>query len=336
MSLQRAGVNTLYELMCLDDIKLLSIRGIGEQALKEISELKSFAKSKSKDELLKEKSCENPSLVRDGTILEYIAGKRGKYVYSIVDDKKHVKDDIPFPDTLSKVAQRIIKANGISGVRQVAEMKCSDFFVIKKLGEQTGAEIIEYIRAHVVIHSGKKSKNDEYEKVISDLFDFLDITSSKATEYIRENAYLKLENRLEEKGRKKAQLDDIIYLATTDPLYSLLSKKVIAAVKKKNGVSINNLQDSFFRLLNIPGLFDSLLEKLSEDKKIRISDSNVSLYVMTFDEWADTLPERQQRIMKARKAGKSYNDIALEEGLSRQRVGQLVTSILQKKPVTSD
>ncbi len=333
-NLQRAGFNTLYEVICLEDERLLSIRNIGQQSFKEIAWLKKFVENKSREDILSEFCTTKPSEVKDGTILEYIAGKRGKYVYSIVDDKKHVKDDVAFPDTLSKTAQRIIKNNGFTGVRQVAEMNCSDFFVIKMLGEQTAAEIISYIREHIVFHGNKSEKNKDHENAVNDLFAFLDIAPSKSNEYLKENTYIKLEKRLEEKERKNPKLEDIIYLATSDPLYSILSKKIVSAVKKKNGISVEALQDSFFRLLNIKGLFESLLDKLSEDKKISVSNGKVSLYVMTEDEWIRTLPERERRLLELKKAGKSYNDIALEEGISRQRVGQLITGALKKKPAT--
>ena len=120
------------------------------------------------------------------------------------------------------------------------------------------------------------------------------------------------------------------------------SLKYLILTELQNLVDVSSTNDLFKLLLNTGkefsiGQFYDAVNELAKDEKIRITPKGVILRRVTIDEFIESNKnDKRLEILSDRLNGMSSSDIIKKYDLSRQRVAQIYSSIIEKLPIFDD
>ena len=325
-ALHNGKVKTIKDMMACSTEDLLTIRNLGKKSIDEIQFWKNalctgtseYCLVEAKDMRIEEPKTQMPN---DPQVSVYVT------------ENGAVVSDIPIEKTsLSNRARNNLRRGGIRFVSQLTGKTLEDIISIKNMGQKTAEEVLKYISSiEKSCDYNVSNPND-----ITDAMQYDQIASELVTVF----GYSK-KQWLQEILATTVQYPDISGALLIERLY--LRQTVRTAAKNailrflemyQNGLSHDSLQQEMPNHINNTSILSELLHDLSNDGIIAIMGLSIQKSHPSVLQFAQHLPdERMRNVFLARLSGKTLQEIGDQFGITRERVRQLVSRALRKRPI---
>lgn len=310
------GIRKLSDLCALDKTKLLSIKNLGKKTLSEIERViedaKQYLDFEDENVTQTNESILNHAWHLKGNLDFYsIRGKDNAPVYDCP-----VKE-IPFPNIFQKIFERM----NITSFRELLTSDSGFYIHNQKLDTKRLDEFFSIILSYTEITGDDKKRNYLLNEIAS-FFDEKLYSSDKPR--IKKLAVEFLQKNPEGKARDFI-LSDVVVEIFKERLY-----------KKIDHITLTKNLDDLF-----PGALkqfqDDVISIMLEKGFIEINGDSIRRKHPLFKDYVLSLEdERKRDYVVDVILGKTYNEIATEYGISRERVRQVVGKEFSRTPMVEE
>lgn len=343
--LKRAGYSYLSEVLLLNADDYKDIRNFGRQCEEELYRIKAFAINSDREQI--ERFCfDGSAYLIERVNKNIISIAKGQKVdddsfYVINSMKERVEDELIDPNQLSTRAYNGLNRANIKSVRQLATLDMSILMNVGGLGEKAYQEIVEFIDAKTEVDKNASLKNTdcwrEIERTAESLIElferYIEIDDKDAFRSRLENC---LCSHFIENGVLKAiNISVLSEIVKMDPVNLLIRKRIHELAGKDcfDRVKLEDVSRDFSWLGKIDGkVFDITLETMINNKEIRTNQGYLFEYKQLLEEWIDSLSDNSAVVIKKRVEGETLEEIGRLLGVTRERVRQIITKELRRKP----
>ena len=344
--LRRAGYFYLAEVIDLDKQELLRIKNFGKQSVDEIYSLHDKLKEFSRSEAIR--YCCNVGEAEIGNIgsaKNLISHVKRINIevngFMCLNDAGIIVEDVPIQATdFSTRAYNALKRAKIDTVRELALQDTDDFMHISGIGKFSYDEIYTFIENRTVVLNNQPALNeglDEVYEAVSKICAYFEPCFSEEISKLSRNLLIKHLSDMRDSDGHLQPVDESVLknLIRVDPIKRLLQDKILQIVGNSIFDCIS-LDDCKRDLARIDVIDNEAIAWLTDDliQANQIIVRNGFLYgtTITFDEWCSSLDEKYQSIIRGRCIGSTLEEIGLEIGVTRERVRQIASKALMKKP----
>lgn len=344
--LKKANINTLNELMILEDEDLIRIRNLGRKTLEELSDLRQNIIN-GVIPLVEFSVDDNISNQCDIHLVEFIDEIK-KPIRSILFYNSYggYSEDLLIKDlNLSVRSYNALINNGFRYVSEVLDITFGEFNSIKNLGQKSRDEILELIKkTSYIIYDEEREINlsfmnlEEHIELIVEEF-----RCSKIKVDIKElksNLLISLSNIgnmsiLESKMIQDFLSEENLYIIYEKKFFSILFKnEIIRYINELNNYpSIEDIIGIFPRHIRKTKLVINLLNIMIEENIIEKFEGRYRIHYPELNEVINNISdERDRLIIVNRLFGKTLEEVGATFGITRERVRQKESKIIGKLP----
>lgn len=344
--LKNSMINTLDELMALDNDDLIKIRNLGEKSLYELNELRKnvndgripFKDIKSNN--YKELNFNDIKLVR-------LLTEEGKQIETILFYylNEYYTEDLLIKDlNLSVRSYNGLTSAGFNYVSELLDINYLEFVSIKNLGEKSRKEILRKIKdnTHITYKKDYESANffTDFEKCIDWILkDFnnskisFDVTTFK-TNIINNLKIITKENLFQFNDIEsflKEGCNSIIY--ESQFFKSLFKDEIVRNISTIAEATFDDINKFFPKHITETNLLFNLVNNMVEENIIERVEGKYKVYYPTLFEIINNISnERDKLIIESRFSGKTLEKVGCMLNLTRERVRQKEAKIIKKLP----
>ncbi|WP_029066898.1 DNA-directed RNA polymerase subunit alpha C-terminal domain-containing protein [Lachnobacterium bovis] len=341
-SLYRGKIDTLDKIMMLSEDDLFHIRNMGA---KSVSEVLDFQKQyidktwelKEDEVLLTDIDVKNPmfiqsafpeSLGREIECIEY-RNPMGEYYPDLRVDVLGFSN---------RTENALLKA-GYTTINQVAMSLYDEIKGIRNMGAKSIAELLDYLKDNSEISYIGERLDESIDGIFTYICNRIDIDNQNAR-----NKLCRLFKRLVYEHRSEikellveldlASVIDSEWFATlvieTDEIRKVYKSFVLIDISHSNFYDYRPENDLLYDI----GLYRKIISELLADNKIEYVDGYYQVRLPRVREWIESIEnEKQHMAVDMRIQGKTLEECGQVMGLTRERVRQIVSKAMSKKPL---
>ena len=325
--LVRAGITTISELKMMSQYDLNNVPNLGEITVKEIFRF------------LGEQRTENTS-----NLYKIIYPQlKDNHPFDLLFDNGILVDDIELDALpISKRLLNGLKRAGFRTIRQVAFSDIESLNNVPFLGEVSLAELLDYLRAHMICNEYRFGEKELAEEV----FSYYEVKWEEELPEFDSSyfkiAFLEVLKTLLEGKHDQSTIEDVINdeiiigkLFTDSKIIRVMSAYIMKTIKSdwsKYLVLQYSIPDDYLSY----GTFSEAIQCLLNNKTIEIDNEQIRIALPTVTEWVETLPDRERTLLNKRLSGETLDVCASFYNLTRERVRQIIRKALRKRPILRD
>lgn len=317
--LRREQIETIGEMIDYPDADFMKIRNMGMKSAEEIRHWINVLLN----------SLEGYSLVEKLEVAPTF--DKGVQETAFIDKNGAVTDDIPIEEAdLSVRSKNALKHGGIKFVSELIYLTEQELMNFRNMGRKSVDEILNYIATvEVTYHTNPEGNpshtSDEHNEIVSELVSaFGQAESTWARELLNIMA-----------AHPEACGETLIYRLYESAFVKATAKATILELIEGNGseISKSNLAEHLPHHLSNTTILEELLLELEAVSAVEIGEVMIVRQYPSVVQFAMQLEnDREREVLEARLAGKTLQEIGDLYGITRERVRQLSTKGLRRKP----
>lgn len=343
----RTGARYLSEVIDLDKNELLKIQQLGNKSVDEIVDLHDKLKNLNRSEVIRF-CCGNGKAdvvtsdeLNTNNIISIV---KGTYVEAsdfvcINSVGERVSDcDISISDFSTRTYNSIKRAH-INTIKELALYSNGVFLKLPGIGKTSYDEVFLFIQERTIIEKVRSAccVQDEIDETIEKICAYFAPCVSEEISELSKNMLIKQIMDINNSDGTKLPVDENLLRAILrkEPIKQLIQNKILQIV----GNSIFDfvtIDDCRMALARIDAIDDSavewLINDLIETNQIRIRSGYLFDTTISFEEWVTSLDEKYRHIIVERCQGKTLEEIGARVGVTRERVRQIISKIIYRKP----
>lgn len=356
--LRRGGYKMLSDIMTESPEKFSSIRNFGKTSEQELLSIIHFARNANREEIVE--LCRNKGalgsresierlllldsetsdIMSDISVADYSLGKQvDAFSIMFTNDIGDYCEDIGIEKLgFSTRTYNVLMACGIISLQRVASMSYQELLHISGLGKKSIDEIVEVVKTRAIIpENDALCENKEIEKTVQDIIIFfspiIEEEFLRAKEREINVVAINIIDKEYDCDIKSNRFMSIV--AKSNPINSLLrniikntvSERIYLGIDEGTLLSLVTRQNVKYEII-----VKDILDEMIHCGHIRNISGKLYRYKYFLCEWIDTLEGNSQFVLESRCQGLTLEEIGNQMGLTRERVRQLISHTLKKRP----
>ncbi len=356
--LRRAGYKTLSDIMAEAPEKFSSIRNLGRASEQELLSIIYFVRNASREEIVE--LCSNKvtlgcgestegiilldteisNLMGDISVADYSLGKQidaSSIMFS--NDVGDYCEDVGIEKLgISTRTYNALMVRGIISLQRVASMSYQELLHISGLGKKSIDEIVEVVKKRAIIPENDTIHEGEVIKeVVEDIITFFSpIIDEEFLRAKKREIVVLIINIIDKEYECDIKSDRFMTIvARSNPINSLIrniikdivSERIYHGIDERMLLSLATRQNGKYETI-----VKDILDEMIQCGQVRNISGKLYKYKYFLREWIDTLQGNSHLVLESRCQGRTLEEIGNRIGLTRERVRQLISHTLEKRP----
>lgn len=328
--LRRAQIHTIDAMLNYPEEELLSIRNMGQKSAEEVRHWAHVLRN-GLDGYTLILWRERPAVAPNPEPISTADFSATKAKSAFVDQNGTIVQDLPIANApLSVRTRNALKNGGVEYVSQLANFSETELLAFKNMGRKSVDEIFAYIaNVEVTYHTGTKETTPQLSEACQE------IVSQMVHCFGREKVAWEQELMEITNAYPDSCGETLIYRLYDLPFTKATAKATILRLLEESGgeISKSSLEEQMPQHLGNTTILEELLLELETASAVEVGEVMiVHQYPSIVQFVAQLKDERQREVLEGRLAGKTLQEIGDCNGITRERVRQISSKGLAKRP----
>lgn len=345
--LRRTGYFYLSEVIDLDRDELLSIKQLGKLSVDEIISLHEKLEKLSRSEVIRyccgvgEVESDDGELLSITNIISFAKDSlvEASDFVCINDMGVQTEDcDLPVSSFSARTYNALRRAN-IDTIRELALLSKDSFLKLRGIGKTSYEEVISFIQDRTVIINSSSACfiPEEIYEALAKLCTYFEPCLGNAIGKATKNVLIKqlMDMRSPDGSMHSIDEDVLRKILRTDPIKQLIQKKILQIVGNSifDYITVNDCKTLLTRVDVIDNdAVELFINELIETNQIKVRNGYLYGTTISFEEWLSSLDDKHRLFITEKCKGKTLEEIGSQAGVTRERVRQVISREISKKP----